>query len=129
MDPSHGLQFFKNCSSISPFHRVQSFSNGLLQQGHSSCQKTCSCVGSSPQAAVPARSLLRHGLCTGCSFLQGTSTSKVTPTAPPTTIILPCKTNTDTKLNMSQQLVSWAALGELLPAALVRPHLEYFVQF
>ncbi|KAK4807226.1 hypothetical protein QYF61_024346 [Mycteria americana] len=64
--PSHRLQFFKNCSSMGPFHRVQSFRNGLRQRGsptgHRSCQKTCSCVGTSPWATVPARSLLLHGL-------------------------------------------------------------------
>ncbi|KAK4826126.1 hypothetical protein QYF61_005278 [Mycteria americana] len=52
--PSHRLQFFKNCSSMGPLHGVQSFRNGLFQcrspTGHSSCQKTCSWLGSSPWA-------------------------------------------------------------------------------
>jgi len=59
--PSHVLQFFTNCSSTDPFHRMHSFRNGLLQNGaplvsqvlaenlllcgllsmvHSSCQET-----------------------------------------------------------------------------------------
>ena len=33
MGPSHGLQFFKNCPSMDPFHRMQSFRNGLFQCG------------------------------------------------------------------------------------------------
>jgi len=47
-------------------------------QGRTSCQKTCSSVGSSPwvhRSTSPARSLLQYGVSTGCSFLQGTSTS------------------------------------------------------
>jgi len=51
MSPSHGLQFFTSCSSMGPFHGVQSFRNGLLQhgspQGHKPCQKTCSSMDSS----------------------------------------------------------------------------------
>jgi len=43
--------------------------------GHSSCQKTYSCMDSSRQAGGPARSLLQHGPPTGCSFLQGISTA------------------------------------------------------
>ena len=33
VSPSHGLKFFTNCSSVGPFHRVQSFRNRLLQHG------------------------------------------------------------------------------------------------
>jgi len=33
VSPSHGLQFYKNCSSMGPFHGVQSFSYRLLQRG------------------------------------------------------------------------------------------------
>lgn len=43
MGPLPQMQFFKNCSSLGPFHRVQSFRNRLLQCGfpmhHSSCQE------------------------------------------------------------------------------------------
>jgi len=39
-----------------------------------SCQKTCSCVGSTPQAAAPTRSLLQHRLSADFMFLQVTST-------------------------------------------------------
>jgi len=46
MSPSHGLQLFMNCSSVGPFHGVQSFRNKLLQRG---------------SQALPA-SLLWHGL-------------------------------------------------------------------
>jgi len=42
--------------------------------GDSSCLKTCCSVGSPPQAAGPARSLLQCELPMDCSFLQGTST-------------------------------------------------------
>ena len=33
LSPSHRLQFFTNCSSVGPFHGVQSFRNRLLQRG------------------------------------------------------------------------------------------------
>ena len=63
--PSHWLQFSTNCSIVDPFNRVHSFRNGLLQRGsptgHKACQKTCSCVGFSPQAAFPVRSLHHRG--------------------------------------------------------------------
>lgn len=36
---SQGLQSFITCSSMSPTHKVQSFRNQLLQQGHNSCRK------------------------------------------------------------------------------------------
>jgi len=70
--------FFKNASRMGHFHGVQSIRNGLLQcespMGHSYCQKTSSCVGSFLCAAVCDKSLLWHGLSTGCHFVQGTST-------------------------------------------------------
>lgn len=47
-----------DCSSVGPQHVART------------CQKTCSCVGSSPWAAVMARSLLLQWLSTVCSFLQ-----------------------------------------------------------
>lgn len=60
------------CSSVVPSQRLQTLRNRLLQygypEGHRSCQKTCSGMGSSPWAAAPARSLLLHGLCTDCTF-------------------------------------------------------------
>lgn len=66
------------CSSTDPFHRVQFFRNRLLQpespMSCSSCQKTCSSVGFSPWAAVPATSLLQNGVPSGSSSLQGSST-------------------------------------------------------
>ena len=50
----------------------------LLQHGSptggSSPQTPCSCVGSSPRAAAPARGLLLRGLSMGRSLLQATST-------------------------------------------------------
>ncbi|KAK4810648.1 hypothetical protein QYF61_007385 [Mycteria americana] len=53
--PSHGLQFFMNCSSVGSFHRVQSFRNGLLQCGLS--------MGSQlPSGHIH---LLRHGVLYG----------------------------------------------------------------
>ena len=33
MGHSHGLQFFMNCSSMGPFHDMQSFRSTLLQRG------------------------------------------------------------------------------------------------
>lgn len=82
--PFYRLQFFKNHSSMGPFHRVQaqSFRHRLFQSRfpmcYSSCQKTSSSMGSPPQATVtsrksspawaplhetvPARSLLQCGL-------------------------------------------------------------------
>ena len=42
--------------------------------GGSSPQTPCSCVGSSPRAAAPARGLLLRGLSMGRSLLQATST-------------------------------------------------------
>lgn len=33
MSPNHGLQLFTDCSSMSPFHSVQSFRSRLLQGG------------------------------------------------------------------------------------------------
>ena len=50
VSPSHRLQFFINCSSMGPFHGVQSFRNRLLQRG--------SPAGSQ---VLPAN-LLQHGL-------------------------------------------------------------------
>jgi len=50
-----------DCSSVCP------------PKVHRSCQKTRFCMGSCPQAAVSAKSLIQHGFSTGCSFLQGTS--------------------------------------------------------
>lgn len=65
---SHGLQFFMTCSSMGPTHKVQSFRNQLLQQGHSSCQQTCSSVGSSLHGHKgPARA------CSSMSFPRGHS--------------------------------------------------------
>jgi len=59
-------------------HRVRLLRRRLLQHGThtgcSSCQKTCSFLSISPQAAAPARSLLQRGLSTGCIFLQGVFT-------------------------------------------------------
>jgi len=81
--PSHGLQFFTNCSSVGPCHRVQSFRNRLLQcgsptgshalpanllqrgspRGRKPCQETCSSVGSSLHGSTsPGRILLQHGI-------------------------------------------------------------------
>lgn len=58
MGPSHRPQFFQNSSSTGPFYGVQSFRRTLLQHrsltGPSSCQTSCSCVGS-PQAAASFR--------------------------------------------------------------------------
>jgi len=48
-----------DCSSLGPLW------------GHRSCQKTYSCVDSSPQATAAARSLFWCGLFMGCSSLQG----------------------------------------------------------
>jgi len=66
------------CSSMGAFHGLQSFTNVLLQRGspigHMSCKKTCFCVDSSQWVTARTRSLLQHGLFTGCSFYQGTST-------------------------------------------------------
>ncbi|KAK4810786.1 hypothetical protein QYF61_008758 [Mycteria americana] len=67
------------CSNMGSFHWVQSFRKGLLQHGSPTGpqvlpERTCSSVGSSPRAAVPARGLLQRRLSTGCSFLQSTST-------------------------------------------------------
>ena len=63
--PSHQLQFSTNCSSMNPFHRVQSFRNGLLDRGsltgRRSCRKTCCCIGFSSWAAHPWSSM-------GCRF-------------------------------------------------------------
>jgi len=50
------------------------FSSVGPQWGHESCWKSCSSVGSSPQATAPARGLLQCGLSTGCSFFQCMST-------------------------------------------------------
>jgi len=50
LSPSNGLQFFTNCSSVGPFHGVQSFRNRLLQCGLP--------MGSQ---VLPAN-LLQHGL-------------------------------------------------------------------
>lgn len=60
---SPGLQFFMNCSSTGPTqsHIVQSFRNQLLQQGHISCQQTCSSGLLSPRAQRSCQSLLQHG--------------------------------------------------------------------
>lgn len=51
MSPSHGLEFFINCSSVSSFHGVQSFRSRLFQCGSSmgSWQQTCCSVGFSLQ--------------------------------------------------------------------------------
>ena len=48
--PSHGLQFFRNCSSVGPSHRVQPFKNRLLQHE------------SPPGSQVLPANLLQHGL-------------------------------------------------------------------
>lgn len=65
MNPLCGCQFFENCSSRGLFHGVLSF-----RQGHSSCQKTCSSVGSSSLARAPARTLLQPGLSMSSSLLM-----------------------------------------------------------
>lgn len=70
---SNGLQFFVNCSSMGPFHGVQSFKNRLLPWA-SFCQKTRSCMCSYLRVAASVRSSLQHGISMGCSLLQGTST-------------------------------------------------------
>ena len=88
--PSHRLQFFPNCCSVSPFHGVQSFRNRL--QGHRSYQEpgpgwaplstgpqvlpgACSRVGSSRHRSTgPTRSLLQHRLPTGSQPPLSTST-------------------------------------------------------
>lgn len=64
---SHRLQFFKNCSGMVPFHVVHENPSGT----------DYSSVGP-PWYHCPARSLLLHGLSTGCSFPQG----KLYPPAP-----------------------------------------------
>ena len=48
--PSHGLQFFPNCSSVGPFHGLQSFRHRLLQRG------------SPTRLQVLPEDLLQHGL-------------------------------------------------------------------
>jgi len=60
VSPSHRVQFFTNCPSVGPFHRVQPFRSRLLQRGsfgqdHKSCQQTCS----QPPSGIH---LLRHGV-------------------------------------------------------------------
>lgn len=58
-------------SSVGCLLGVQSFRKRLLQCGcNSSCQKTYSCLGFSPWAASPARSLLQRGISMGCGFRQ-----------------------------------------------------------
>lgn len=51
----NGLQFFKNCSSVSPLHGVQSFRNRVLQCWSPDRQQVlpgmCTCIGSSWAAA------------------------------------------------------------------------------
>lgn len=64
--PSIGCSCFMIWVSIGPFHVIEFFRNRLLQHESptdcSSCQKTCSFVGSCPQAAVPAKSFFLWGL-------------------------------------------------------------------
>ena len=60
MTPSHGMQFFTNCSSVGP------------PRGHKPCQKTCSSVGSSLQgSAGAAKSLLQRRIFTGSKPASG----------------------------------------------------------
>lgn len=74
VNPSHGLQFFTKCSSICPSHGVQSLRNGLfplspLGGAHTSCQQTCSSMGSSVHgSACSDRTLLS----TGCRWMSAT---------------------------------------------------------
>lgn len=73
VDPSHALEFPYNCSSMAPFHGMQSFGNRVpmsVPTSSSSCQESCSCMGSSPQPKDPAGSWLWRWL----FFFQGIST-------------------------------------------------------
>jgi len=78
--PSCGLQFFMNCSSMSPFHRLQSFRNRLLQCGSHTRPQILPAnlfqhgLLSLHRSTGPARSLLQHGLPIGSQPLLGTST-------------------------------------------------------
>jgi len=70
LSPSHGLQLFKNCSSVGAFHGVQSFRNRQLQRGSPTGSQAlpanCSSVDSSLHgSAGPGRILLQHGLLMG----------------------------------------------------------------
>ena len=65
---SHGVQFFTNCSSVGPFHRVQPFRNRLLQ------------CGSSMGSRVLPANLLQHGLLSmGPQVLPGACSSLGSP--------------------------------------------------
>lgn len=64
MYPSHVLEF-PSCSSMAPFHGIESSetdSSNVGPTSHSSCQKSCCCMGSSPQPQGPASTLLWCGL-------------------------------------------------------------------
>ena len=79
VSPSHGLQFFTNCSSMGPIHGVQSFRNRLLQHGSPTGSQVLPANllqrgFLSPRghgSAGPARSLLHHGLPTGSQRPSG----------------------------------------------------------
>ena len=68
MTPSHGLQFFTNCSSVDPFHSVQSFRNRLLCSGYLH-RVTSPASKPAPAWALlsmsPAKSLLQNRFPTG----------------------------------------------------------------
>ena len=75
VSPSHGLQFFTNCSSVGPFPGLQSFRHRLLQRGspvgsqvlpENLLQRGLP-MGSQPPLGIP---LLRRGVLPG---LQGDS--------------------------------------------------------
>lgn len=58
-----------DCTSVNPL------------QCHRSCKKICSYMNFSPLAMAPTRSLLQHGVSTGCSLLQVTSACSGVPSS------------------------------------------------
>lgn len=141
MGHSCGLQFLRNCHSVRPFHRVHSpsgtdCSNEGCFGGHRSCQKNCSCTGSSLQPASSFRShtSLWHGaLCslqdicsTGCKRTSSPAHEGVLPVLLYWPWYLSCFSHTQSSLAAAGQQVLPCCTyitTELLPVLLTGPAL------
>lgn len=68
MSLSYGLQLFMSCSSMSPFHRVQSFRNSLLQHGSSAGSQV---LPSNPLQCGLLSPWILPGSCSSMDFPRG----------------------------------------------------------